>query len=132
MTNMIQFEQHFLLLRQLIHVCALEIGLSALLRGSVNPNLLIGQAESIPNITGSFTLGSAGINSAVVGYCGGSGAFYSDDVQEGANIVAIQSGTTTTESRRWGFDASKSSATFKNGAHVQPNSLVSRFWLRRA
>ena len=98
--------------------------------GSVNSNLLIGQGETLPNITGFIdTLGWA-----ARGYFARSGAIKvqpSTAMFNPATVASSEPGYAG-----WMFDASQTEGTGKNiykeGAHVQPNTITCRYWLRQA
>ena len=92
--------------------------------------MFIGQPQSLPNITGDFSLGANGVNSGVVGGCGGSGAFSNKDVTSGSTVQG--KATPATNYRSWDFDASRSDATYGRTAYVYPNNITVRLWKRTA
>ena len=84
--------------------------------------------EKLPNIKAIFSLGANGINSGVVGFCGGSGAVHSYDAGSGATVQAKS--TATTPYRSWEFNASWSNAVYGDSNPVQPLSVVIQGWRR--
>ena len=83
----------------------------------------------LPNITGKFTLGSAGQNASVVGHWKGDGAFSSEAV--GGGLAVSGSGSSATQ-RRLTFDASRSSSIYGNSTTVQPPAFCVNIFERTA
>ena len=96
-------------------------------------NLIIGQHEKLPNIYALFDLGLDGEGSGVAGYCHGTGAIEGLISTEAYRVPDASSSRKTTL-RGWRLDASKTAGTgngvYGDGNHVQPNTLISRCWLR--
>ena len=91
--------------------------------------VIIGQAESIPDFRAIFSLGNTGLNSSVVGFCAGSGAARSLDTGEAS--VTVQAKTTLkTAYRAWDIRPSYQNSIYKDNAHVQSNSIVLNYWRR--
>ena len=97
-------------------------------------NLLIGQGETLPNISGYFANRYANIttNGAIVEY---EGAYYDNGSTSNAGgTLSLVTGTTHVFPKI-GFDANKGDGNrgiYKDGAHVQPNTISCRIWLRNA
>ena len=93
-------------------------------RGSISSNLLIGQHEKLPNITGSFDE-----QRLAFGYA--DGAF---DGWEASSIIGSLWPNTNIENGRYIFNASHTTGTgagvYEDNAHVQPNNISCRSWLR--
>ena len=84
----------------------------------------------MPNITGLFSLGSVGVNSNVVGHCGGSGAFGTQTTQPGNNVVQQQASGASNTNRSWNFDASRSSSIYGKSTYVRVKNLTKKLWKR--
>ena len=97
-------------------------------------NLIIAQREKLPNISGYFANRYANI-AAAGAITEQGGAFYDNDSTSNAGGT-IQLATSTTHAfPRIGFDADKGDSNrgiYKNGAHVQPNTISCKTWLRNA
>ena len=81
-------------------------------------NLLIGQNEALPNVTGDFTFRGGGyVPNGPFELVGGS---YSTMLESGAfnNIIRL--------------NLSKGNPIYKNNAHVQPRNISCKCWLRLA
>ena len=76
--------------------------------------------ESLPNIKGEFYNRSQANNTAN-GMYGTSGAFVASDATTSSSTGYSMQNTTSTTSRKFGFDASRSSSTYQNNAKVQPD-----------
>lgn len=76
----------------------------------------------LPNITGSFNLGSTGLNTGMLGHCGGSGAFSGTETGS-ATYVATRNSSASSTNRSWDFDASRSSLIYGNSNTVQPQAI---------
>ncbi len=97
-------------------------------------NLLIGQGETLPNITGYFANRYANITAAgaIVEY---GGAYYDNGSTSNAGgTISLVTGTTHVFPKI-GFNANKGDSNrgiYKDGAHVQPDTVTCRHWSRIA
>ena len=86
----------------------------------------------MPNIAGGFSLAYGGLDSQVIGYCSGSGAFSKIESTESNLIVGLKGGSEKTKNRGWAFNASNYSNIYKNNALPESKSLSLKYWLRNA
>ena len=77
--------------------------------------------ESLPNITGTL-----GVRSGVDTYLDGVFSYSRGDSTSAVNVAGADADV------RWGFDASRSSSTYQNGAKVKPDSVRYRAMVQLA
>ena len=87
-------------------------------------NLLIGSPETLPNITGFIQIVNYDNNNLVAG-----GAFYRDtEITQTTEYAGVTSAHKVRATAR--FSANISNKTYQTNAHVQPNNISCRSWLR--
>ena len=86
-------------------------------------NLLVGQKEGLPNITGSFYQGNG------LQYAYSTGAF---DVFTATEALIPAGASTKNTARGYSIDASKSSAVYGAQNNITTMNISCRAWLRRA
>lgn len=87
--------------------------------------------ESLPNITGNFSVVSTASNLWKTNMTS-SGAFYPIKVLSGTQWYVQATSNTNNDTHDTGFDASRSSSTYKNGAKVKPDSVRYRAMVQLA
>lgn len=85
-------------------------------------DVLIGESESLPEITGRIGQGHG------LQYANGTGAF--DETFETTDAWVSQNGTVTSKIRGWLFKASHSNPIYGRRAKVEPDTLALVYWQR--
>ena len=93
-------------------------------------NVLIGQPQSVPNITGNFYNYGAGGGVSVPNPYSADGCFSrSNGSNTNPRLVMDDNPRTRTTVN---FDASRSNSTYGRRTEVAPNSLTYKIWVRTA
>ena len=106
------------------------------LRGSISPNLLIGQPETLPNIkSGSCDFFNYNHHAIAINLTA-AGAIVVDNISENNTAGWAGGETRINYNNAFYLDASKTTGTgkgvYKDGAHVQPSYISVKTWLRLA
>lgn len=89
-------------------------------------------AAGLPNITGTLGVVGSDSNAAWVSNVTTDGAFYGIVVKSGYQAFASSTNNTNSDTRKAGFDASRSSSIYGNSSTVQPPAYVVNVWRRTA